>query len=155
MPDTAQTADDLAAAEADVLWFRPTQGDGRYLGTSYGGRPVDLGYLRQIASAADQSGYEGVLLPTGRSCEDSWVVASALIPATERLKFLVAVRPGLRAPSAAARMAATLDRLSGGRLLINVVTGGDPVELEGDGLFLDHDERYGLTGEFLTVWKKK
>ncbi len=135
------------------FWFLPTHGDGRYLGTSYGGRPVDLPYLRQIASAADRSGYEGVLLPTGRSCEDSWVVASALIPATERLKFLVAVRPGLQAPSAAARMAATLDRLSGGRLLINVVTGGDPVELEGDGLFLDHDARYDLTGEFLTVWR--
>src|ERR1700728_4403165 len=104
------------------FWSLPPQGAGRYLGTSYGGRPVDLPYLRQIASTADRSGYEGVLLPTGRSCEDSWVVASALIPATERLKFLVAVRPGLQAPSAAARMAATLDRMSGGRLLINVVT---------------------------------
>jgi alkanesulfonate monooxygenase len=51
-------------------------------------------------------------------------------------------------------MAATLDRLSGGRLLINVVTGGDPVELHGDGLFLDHDERYAVTDEFLTVWRR-
>jgi alkanesulfonate monooxygenase len=135
------------------LWFLPTHGDGRYLGTGFGGRSVDLPYLRQIAAAADQLGYYGVLLPTGRSCEDSWVVASALVPATEQLRFLVAVRPGLQAPTAAARMAATLDRLSGGRLLINVVTGGDPVELEGDGLFLDHDERYDLTGEFLTIWR--
>ena len=135
------------------LWFLPTHGDGRYVGTGFGGRPIGLPYLRQIAAAADQLGYYGVLLPTGRSCEDSWVVASALLSATERLRFLVAVRPGLQAPSAAARMAATLDRLSGGRLLINVVTGGDPVELEGDGLFLDHDERYDLTGEFLTIWR--
>ena len=55
---------------------------------------------------------------------------------TERLRFLVAVRPGLQPPTVAARMAATLDRLSGGRLLINVVTGGDPVENKGDGIFL-------------------
>jgi len=138
----------------NLFWFLPTHGDGRYLGTSEGGRPVSLGYLKQIAQAADTLGYGGVLLPTGRSCEDSWIVASALVPLTERLKFLVAVRPGLQTPSVAARMAATLDRLSGGRLLINVVTGGDPVELEGDGIFLDHDERYRLTDEFLTIWRR-
>jgi alkanesulfonate monooxygenase len=138
----------------NLFWFLPTHGDGRYLGTSEGGRPVSLAYLKQIAQAADTLGYGGVLLPTGRSCEDSWVVASALAPLTERLKFLVAVRPGLQTPSVAARMAATLDRLSGGRLLINVVTGGDPVELEGDGVFLEHDERYRLTDEFLTIWRR-
>ena len=138
---------------ANVLWFLPTHGDGRYLATTHGGREVDLGYLTQIAQAADRLGYYGVLLPTGRSCEDSWVVASALVPLTQRLKFLVAVRPGLQSPSVAARMAATLDRISGGRLLVNVVTGGDPVENKGDGIFTPHDERYGLTAEFLTVWK--
>jgi alkanesulfonate monooxygenase len=138
---------------ANVLWFLPTHGDGRYLATTHGGREVDLGYLTQIAQAADRLGYYGVLLPTGRSCEDSWVVASALVALTQRLKFLVAVRPGLQSPSVAARMAATLDRISGGRLLVNVVTGGDPVENKGDGIFTPHDERYELTAEFLTVWK--
>jgi alkanesulfonate monooxygenase len=141
------------AQSANVLWFLPTHGDGRYLATSQGGREVDLGYLTQIAQAADQLGYYGVLLPTGRSCEDSWVIASALVPLTKRLRFLVAVRPGLQSPSVAARMAATLDRISGGRLLINVVTGGDPVENKGDGIFSPHDQRYELTREFLDVWK--
>ena len=79
---------------ANILWFLPTHGDGRYLGTSIGGRDVNFNYLRQIAQAADQLGYFGVLLPTGRSCEDSWVVASAVAPWTERLRYLVAVRPG-------------------------------------------------------------
>ncbi|MEW6437612.1 MAG: FMNH2-dependent alkanesulfonate monooxygenase [Pseudomonadota bacterium] len=141
------------AEAADILWFIPTHGDGRYLGTQEGAREVSLSYMRQIAQAADDNGYFGVLLPTGRSCEDSWVIASALVPFTQRLRFLVAVRPGLTAPAAAARMAATLDRISGGRLLVNVVTGGDPVELHGDGLFLDHDARYELTDEFLHVWR--
>ena len=50
-------------------------------------------------------------------------------------------------------MAATFDRLSNGRLLINVVTGGDPAELEGDGLFVDHAERYEITDEFLRIWR--
>jgi len=141
-----------ADGKTDVLWFLPTHGDGRYLGTSEGGREVNFNYLRQIAQAADQLGYYGVLLPTGRSCEDSWVVASAVAPWTERLRYLVAVRPGLQSPSVAARMTATLDRLSNGRLLINVVTGGDPIENKGDGIFLDHDERYAVTREFLNVY---
>ncbi|WP_067850437.1 FMNH2-dependent alkanesulfonate monooxygenase [Alicyclobacillus mali (ex Roth et al. 2021)] len=137
----------------DFFWFIPTHGDTRYLGTTYGARQVDLGYMRQIAQAADNLGYDGVLLPTGRSCEDAWIVASALIPATERLRFLVALRPGLMSPVLAARMAATFDRLSEGRLAVNIVTGGDPVENRGDGLFLDHDARYEVTDEFLTIWR--
>ena len=141
-----------SSSNANILWFLPTHGDGRYLGTTTGGREVNFNYLRQIAQAADQLGYFGVLLPTGRSCEDSWVVASAVAPWTERLRYLVAVRPGLQSPSVAARMTATLDRLSNGRLLVNVVTGGDPVENKGDGIFLDHDARYAVTREFLNVY---
>src|SRR6478672_10957568 len=114
----------------NVFWFLPTHGDSRYLGTTKGARTVDADYLRQVAVAADTLGYEGVLLPTGRSCEDAWVVASSLIAATKRLKFLVAIRPGLSSPGLSARMASTFDRLSGRRLLINVVTGGDQAELE-------------------------
>ncbi|WP_373377908.1 FMNH2-dependent alkanesulfonate monooxygenase [Cupriavidus nantongensis] len=137
-----------------VFWFIPTHGDSRYLGTSEGARAVGFDYLRQVAVATDTLGYEGVLIPTGRSCEDPWVVASALAAVTQRLKFLVAVRPGLIAPTLAARMAATFDRISNGRLLINLVTGGDRAELEGDGLFLDHTERYEASAEFLRIWRQ-
>jgi alkanesulfonate monooxygenase len=135
-----------------LFWFIPTHGDGRHLASTVGARATDFAYLRQIAQATDRLGYEGVLLPTGRSCEDSWVVASTLVPWTEKLRFLIAVRPGLQSPSVAARMAATFDRMSDGRLLINVVTGGDPVEHRGEGLFLPHDQRYALTDEFLGVF---
>ncbi|SDI80193.1 FMNH2-dependent alkanesulfonate monooxygenase [Variovorax sp. OV700] len=137
-----------------IFWFLPTHGDSRYLGTSEGSRPVDLAYLQQIAGAADNLGYEGVLIPTGRSCEDPWVIASSLIGATKKLKFLVAVRPGLHQPSLAARMAATFDRLSGGRLLVNLVTGGDQAELEGDGVYLDHAARYEQSAEFIRIWRE-
>ncbi len=139
----------------NIFWFIPTHGDSRYLGTQKGARVASFDYFRQIAVAADTLGYDGVLLPTGRSCEDAWVVASALIGATQRLKFLVAVRPGVASPALAARQASTFDRLSGGRLLINVVTGGAPGELEGDGLFVSHDERYEITDEFLHIWRKQ
>jgi alkanesulfonate monooxygenase len=137
----------------NVFWFLPTHGDSRYLGTSRGARTVDGDYLRQIAVAADTLGYEGVLLPTGRSCEDAWIVASSLIQATKQLKFLVAIRPGLSTPGLSVRMASTFDRLSGGRLLINVVTGGDQGELEADGLFADHATRYEISDEFFRIWR--
>ncbi|MBD2780463.1 FMNH2-dependent alkanesulfonate monooxygenase [Xenorhabdus szentirmaii] len=134
------------------FWFIPSHGDGRYLGTSFGGRAIDLPYLQQIAMATDNLGYYGVLLPTGKSCEDAWVVVSSLVSVTKNLRFLVALRPGLQPPTLAARMTATLDRLSGGRLLINIVTGGDPVENKGDGIFLSHNDRYKVTEEFLQVY---
>ena len=137
----------------NVFWFIPTHGDSRYLGTTTGARPVNYDYMRQVAVAADTLGYDGVLLPTGRSCEDAWVTASSLISATQRLKFLVAIRPGLSSPGLSVRMASTFDRLSKGRLLINVVTGGDQAELEADGLFADHEARYEVSSEFLKIWR--
>src|SRR5258708_20828113 len=121
-----------------VFWFITTHGAGRYLGTSEAGRTLDLSYLQQVAAAIDRLGFYGALLPTGRSCEDAWVAASFLAATTHRMRFLVAVRPGLISPTLAAPMAATFDRLSGGRLLINFVTAGDPVELAGNGLFPTH-----------------
>jgi alkanesulfonate monooxygenase len=137
----------------NIFWFIPTQGDGRFLGTTAGGRPATFEYFSQVARAADTLGYEGVLLPTGRGCDDAWVTAAGLAAVTERLKFLVAVRPGLVSPTLAYRMATTFDRQTRGRVLINVVAGGDTDELRGDGLFLSHDERYAQTDEFLSIWR--
>ncbi|XCS11109.1 FMNH2-dependent alkanesulfonate monooxygenase [Aeribacillus pallidus] len=138
----------------EIFWFIPTNGDFRQLNHQEGSRPATYNYCRQIAQAVDDLGYSGVLIPTGKTCEEGFIVASTLAPVTKNLKYLVAVRPGLMSPSFAARMSATLDRFSDGRLLINVVAGGDPVELAGEGVFLDHDERYELTDEFLTIWRQ-
>lgn len=138
----------------DFLWFLPTGGDGRYLGATTGQRVADNRYLRQVAQAADRLGYHGVLLPTGGQCEDAWMTASSIVTHTERLNYLVALRPGATLPAEAARQAATFDRLSGGRLLLNIVAGGTPHELAGDGIFLDHDARYEQTDEFLHIWRR-
>ncbi|MBC8142840.1 MAG: LLM class flavin-dependent oxidoreductase, partial [Armatimonadetes bacterium] len=137
----------------NVLWFFPTPGDERYLG-GVGSRAMDFGYLRTLATALDTLGYHGALLPTGIGCEDAWVAASALVGVTRHLRYLVAVRPSIMQPSLAARMAATFDRLSEGRLLINVVTGdGGAKAAAMDGIFADHDTRYAITDEFLTIFR--
>ncbi|GAA5557749.1 alkanesulfonate monooxygenase [Acinetobacter schindleri] len=137
-----------------IFWFIPTHGDSRYLGTSKGARQVDHAYMKQIAVTVDNLGYEGVLIPTGRSCEDPWLTAASLIDATKKLKFLVALRPGVTTPALAARMAATFDRLSGGRVLLNLVTGGDEQELKGDGVYEDHETRYKTATEYTTIWRE-
>jgi alkanesulfonate monooxygenase len=138
-------------------WFLPTYGDSRNLvagghGTSmHGDRPATLSYLRQICAAAETNGFEGVLTPTGLWCEDAWLTTAMLVEDTETLKFLVAFRPGLLSPTLAAQMAATYQRHSRGRLLLNVVTGGEPHEQKAYGDFLDKEARYARTGEFLDV----
>ena len=138
----------------NIFWFIPTHGDSRYLGTSKGARQVDHAYMKQIAVAADNLGYAGVLIPTGRSCEDPWITAASLIDATKNLKFLVALRPGVTTPALAARMAATFDRLSNGRVLLNLVTGGDEQELKGDGVYEDHSTRYKTSAEYTKIWRE-
>lgn len=152
---STQAARGAAGSERlNFFWFIPTHGDGSYLGTEKLSRPPGFRYFKQVAIAVDQLGFDGVLLPTGQSCEDSWITATGLATATERLKFLVALRPGVTSPAFAARQTVALDRLSEGRLLLNVVVGGNPTELAGDGIFLSHDERYAQAGEFLDIWKR-
>jgi alkanesulfonate monooxygenase len=137
-----------------VHWFLPTTGDSREIagfGPTVGGRSPDIDYLSQVARASDQLGYEAVLTPTGTWCEDSWLTTAALSRDTRHLKFLVAFRPGLISPTLAAQQASTFQRISGGRLLLNIVTGGDAVEQRRFGDWLDHDQRYDRTAEFITV----
>ncbi|HEX4790613.1 MAG TPA: LLM class flavin-dependent oxidoreductase [Actinospica sp.] len=144
-------------------WFLPTSGDGRevvgwvHAKTATGGDPravgraPDFDYLADVARAADRLGFESVLTPTGTWCEDAWISTAALVPLTRRLKFIVALRPDALSPTLAAQMAASFQRVSGGRLLLNVVTGGDDEEQRRYGDWLDHDRRYARTDEFLSV----
>lgn len=138
----------------ELFWFLPTSGDTRYLGKSDFGRAPTLDYMRQIAITSETLGYDGLLIPTGASCLDPWVVAASLVPVTQRIKLLVALRTSLGGPGPSARQAATLDQALNGRLLLNVVPGGDATELEADGVFLKHDERYEAADEYLTIWRK-
>ncbi|GAA4203563.1 LLM class flavin-dependent oxidoreductase [Streptosporangium oxazolinicum] len=156
------THDDHGSAMTNLTfhWFLPTYGDSRDIvggghglppGAAGGARPATLAYLRQIVHAAEHLGFVGALTPTGAWCEDAWLTTAMLTETTERLKFLVAFRPGLVTPTLAAQMGATFQRHSGGRLLLNVVTGGESHEQRAYGDFLDKDARYARTDEFLHI----
>jgi alkanesulfonate monooxygenase len=133
----------------EIFWFIPCAGDGRQLGVAT--RPNSLAYLGAVAQAADMLGFDGVLLPTGPQSEDTIVIGSALLSMTRRLRFLIAVRPGLISPILAARMSASLDRISNGRANFNVVSGSGKFDFEG--LPLSHQERYELTREWLAAFR--
>ena len=144
-------------------WFLPTTGDSRHIvggghgstpGAAGGDRPASVEYLGQIARTAEQLGFTGALTPTGAWCEDAWITTAMLTQVTERLKFLVAFRPGQMSPTLSAQMAATYQRQSHGRLLLNVVTGGESAEQRAYGDFLSKDERYARTGEFLDIVRR-
>jgi alkanesulfonate monooxygenase len=152
------TSQERAPAGPLLHWFLPTSGDGRGVGdgartgvVAPGHRLPTLAYLAQIARAADDLGFDGILTPTGTWCEDAWLVTAALIAETRRLRFLVAFRPGLVSPTLAAQMAATFDHLSDGRIALNVVTGGEETEQRRFGDWLEHDDRYARADEFLAV----
>ena len=144
-------------------WFLPSYGDSRYIvggghglpaGVAGGSRPATLDYLGQIARSAEQLGFVGALIPTGAWCEDAWIVTAMLTEVTKHLKFLVAIRPGLLSPTLAAQMAATFQHHSKGRLLLNVVAGGEPHEQKTYGDHLSKEERYALADEFLAVSRR-
>ena len=94
-----------------------------------------------------------MLTPCGTGCEDAWLATAPLLPLTRRVKFLVAFRPALLSPTLAAQMASTYQRLSGGRLLVNIVTGAEPAELARFGVWEDKETRYERTGEFVEIMR--
>ncbi len=107
-----------------------------------------IDYIAQVAKAAELAGFEGALLPTG---PEPWIVAAALARETRRIRFLVAFQATWTLPAYAAQQAAILQHLSHGRLDWNIITGGNPANQRAQGDFLNHDQRYRRTEEFLDI----
>ncbi len=144
-------------------WFLPTYGDSRLIvggghgmpaGAAHGDRDASIDYLGSIVRAAESFGFTGALIPTGAWCEDAFVTAALLARETTSLAFLVAFRPGLVSPTLSAQMAATFARHAPGRILLNVVVGGEAHEQRAFGDHLDKDARYRRCDEFLDVVRR-
>ncbi len=119
------------------------------------GPVIDPEYLVAISRAHEHSGFDRVLIGYGAVAPEGWAVASAVLNCTERLKVMVAHRPGFIQPVVLARMAATLDQLTGGgRIGIHFITGGDEADQHREGDFVSHDTRYRRTREMMTVIRR-
>lgn len=135
-------------------WFLPPRGDAMAPGPFARGHESApesglVDYLSEVALAAEQGGFDGALTPVGITCPDPWVLCSAIAARTEHLSFIVALRPSLQSATLVAQQADTFRRLHDGRIILNVVTGGDPAEQAGYGVHVPHDERYDITEEAL------
>ncbi|MGO9456108.1 MAG: LLM class flavin-dependent oxidoreductase [Acidimicrobiales bacterium] len=119
------------------------------------GQVVDPDYLTAIARAHDDGGFDRVLIGYGAVSPDGWAIAASVLQCTRHLKVLVAHRPGIVQPIALARMAATMDHLTGGgRIAIHFITGGDEADQHREGDFVPHDTRYTRTGEMMSLLRR-
>src|SRR3989449_5404285 len=139
-------------------WFVPIDGDGAHIGTFRAERPPAFDYLRTVVETAEQLGYYSLLIPTRFSnglfeesapLAETWTTVTALAAVTSRIRFLVAVRPGFISTGLFAQMAATLDRLSHGRVDLNVVPGGIQGDFEPLRAQRDHAPRHARAKEVI------
>jgi len=141
-------------------WFIPIDGDGAHIGTLTAERPPTFEYLRQVAETAEECGFYSLLIPTrfgnglfeeSAPLAETWTTATALAASTQRIRFLIAVRPGFISVGLFAQMAAALDNISGGRVDINIVPGGIQTDMERLGEATDHSQRYARAEEFIAA----
>ena len=119
------------------------------------GPVIDPDYLIDISRAHDESGFDRVLIGYGAVAPEGWAVAASVLQNTRNLKVMVAHRPGFVQPVLLARMAATLDNLTGGgRVAIHFITGGDEADQRREGDFVPHDTRYARTGEVMSIVRR-
>jgi alkanesulfonate monooxygenase len=134
-------------------WFLPTYGDSRTLGDPATFTAPSHDVFLRVALAAEQAGFEYLLVPVATECWEAWVTTAVMAGQTSTIKMLVAARPGLIQPTLMAKMIATFDQLTGGRVCINLIAGGGEAEMAADGVYLDHDERYEVMDETVTLMK--
>jgi alkanesulfonate monooxygenase len=118
------------------------------------GSIIDVDYVRRFSQAHEQAGFDRILIGYFSNGADGFIVASYASFVTEKLKLMLAHRPGFVAPTVAARKLATLDHFSGGRLAVHIISGGDDGEQHKDGDFLSHDERYARTDEYVEILRR-
>ena len=144
-------------------WFIPIDGDGAHIGTLRAERPPTYEYLSEVVRAAEENDFYSMLIPTrfanglfdqGAPLAETWTMVTALAARSEKIRFLIAVRPGFVNPGLFAQMAATLSQITGGRVDLNVVPGGIKGEFEKMGERIDHDTRYERAEEFIAAIRK-
>lgn len=135
-------------------WFIPTYGDSRTVGDGGVAEAPSAELFERVALAAEAAGFDYALVPVATECWEAWITTAMLSARTTRLKMLCAARPGLIAPTLMAKMVATFDQLSHGRVYVNLIAGGGIDEMAADGVFYDHDQRYEVMDETVTLMKQ-
>jgi len=134
-------------------WFLPTAGDSESFGVPEASIPVDAGHMQRVVSAAEAAGFEYLLIPVASACWEAYMTGAFVTARSETIMPLIAARPGYINPVLLAKMIATLDQLSGGRVSVNLIAGQIESEIESDGIHYTKEERYALMDEEVTIMK--
>src|SRR5437762_2172353 len=134
-------------------WYLPTHGDT----TAYGVMEAQVAgspeLCDRVVQAAEKAGFEYLLIPVGSVCWEAWITGAFMAARSAKIKPLIAARPGYINPVLLAKMISTFDRMSGGRICINLIAGQNESEVEGEGVRYAKEERYGLMEEEVSILK--
>lgn len=115
---------------------------------------IDTDFIRTLTQSFERNGFDRILIAQAASWPDGIVFASHLAAFTEKLKLMIAHRPGFIAPTMAARMFATLDGVSDGRVGVHIISAPSDTETQADGDFLTRDERHLRSGEYIALMQR-
>lgn len=114
----------------------------------------DVDYLKRFAQAHESAGFDRVLIGYGSTQPDGLHLGTYVAAVTEKLGIMLAHRPGFVVPTLAARTLATIDNLSRGRASVHIISGADDTEQQRDGDFLNKNERYSRTDEYVSLLRR-
>lgn len=135
-------------------WYLPTHGDTTAFGDPAATLPQSAELFDAVVEATDRGGYHYMLLPVTPVCWDAYVLASYYVAKTRHMAPLIAIRAGYTNPTLAAKVFATLDQMSRGRLCINLIAGLDNRSAEADGIFDSKEVRYEKMDEEVQIMKR-
>ena len=134
-------------------WYLPTHGDTTAYGLMEAQIPGSPELCDRVVAAAEQAGFEYLLIPVGSVCWEAWITGAFMAARSSRIKPLIAARPGYINPVLLAKMISTFDQMSGGRICINLIAGQNESEVEGEGVRFPKEERYALMEEEVSIIK--
>ncbi|HVC61970.1 MAG TPA: LLM class flavin-dependent oxidoreductase [Acetobacteraceae bacterium] len=134
-------------------WFLPTSGDTTCYGDPRRFIQPSAELFDRVVLAAEAAGFEYFLVPVAATCWEAWISSAMAIARTKRIKALVAARPGYISPVQLAKMGATFDQLSGGRLAVNLIAGQSDAEARAEGITLAKKDRYALMDQDVSIMK--
>ena len=134
-------------------WYLPTSGDTVCYGDRSRDIPPSAALFDRVVQAAEAAGFEYFLVPVGAPCWEAFTASAMAVAKTRRIKALVASRPGYIAPVQFAKMVATFDQLSGGRIAVNLIAGQSEAETRAEGIALAKEDRYAMMAEEVAIMK--
>lgn len=139
--------------EIEYGWYLPTHGDATTLNNREAAIPSSPELLHRVVAAAEDAGFTYLLIPVGQTCWEAFMSGAFVAANSKFIKPLIAARPGFMNPVLAAKMIATFDQMSGGRIAINLIAGQADQEVLSEGVTYTKEERYALMAEETAIMK--